>query len=343
MRRLVFLVLLLISILLRSLSIGSSQSYHFYNADDQPLPQYEWIYDELVKFFQDYVPEKIKIIPITGKVSRFDHQKERILIGDYALKNDPNGVVAHESCHLCMANYTKGASVREEFRFIDEGFAEIFQNIINDRREEYKSEALAVAAVQNLKSNISLAKAQKWSEYFGNPEMQTNFYAYPVGASFVFFLLDTYGMDEFFVFVKDLGQTVNLDETFQNVFQKKIPALEKEWLGYLSKVKVSNVQPRIVKMFPENSASNVSIKIEEIYLEFDLPMQKTIALITNCESGICYRNAYWKSDRILAVKVDLLPDYHYRIMIGNPSGNRLMSKVGVELPVTVWSFKTGSE
>lgn len=96
-------------------------------------------------------------------------------------------------------------------------------------------------------------------------------------------------------------------------------------------------------MFPENNASNVSIKTGEIYLEFDLPMHKTIALITNCESGICYRNAYWKSDRILAVKVDLLPDYHYRILIGNPSGNTLMSKAGVELPVTLWSFKTGLE
>jgi hypothetical protein len=48
------------------------------------------------------------------------------------------------------------------------------------------------------------------------------------------------------------------------------------------------------------------------------------------------------SDRILAVKVDLLPDYHYRILIGNPSGNTIMSKAGVELPVTVWSCKTGS-
>lgn len=343
MRRIIFLVLLVISILLRSLSLVSSQSYHFYNADDQPLPQYERIYDKLVKYFQGYVPEKIKVIPITGKVARFDHKKERILIGDYALKNDPIGVVAHESCHLCMANYTKGASVREEFRFTDEGFAEIFQNIINDRLEEYKSEALTVAAVQNLKSNLSLAKAQKWSEYFGNPEMQTSFYAYPVGASFVFFLIDTYGMKRFFAFVKDLGQTVKLDETFQNIFQKKLPAMEKEWLEYLSKVKVSTTQPAIVKMFPENSASNVSIKTEEIYVEFDLPMHKTIALIANCESGVCYRNAYWKNDQILAVKVDLLPDYQYRILIGNPSGNRLMSKVGVELPVTVWSFKTGPE
>lgn len=343
MRRVVFLVLILISIWLRSLSLVSSQSYHFYNDDDQPLPQYERIYDELVKYFQGCVPQKIKVIPIIGKVSRFDHKKERILIGNYALTNDPDGVIAHESCHLCMANYTKGASVREEFRFIDEGFAEIFQNIVNDRLEEYKSEALAVAAVQYLKSNLSLVKAQKWSEYFGNPEMQTNFYAYPVGASFVFFVLDTYGMEEFLAFVKDLGQTVNLDDSFQNVFQKKLPTMEKEWLEYLSKVKVSTTQPAIVKMFPENSASNVSIKTEEIYVEFDLPMLKTIALITDCESGVCYRNAYWKNDRILAVKVDLLPDYQYRILIGNPSGNRLMSKVGVELPVTVWSFKTGSE
>lgn len=152
---------------------------------------------------------------------------------------------------------------------------------------------------------------QKWSEYFGNPQSKTNFYAYPVGAGFDFFLIDTLGMERFFAFLKDIGQTAKLDESFQNVFQKDLPAMESAWLGYLSKVKVSTAQPRIIKMFPENGASNVSLNTKGIYLEFDIPMGKTISIVTNCESGVCYRNAYWKSDKILAVKVDLLPDYHY--------------------------------
>lgn len=133
--------------MIRPLSFALSGNYHFYNPDNQPLPQYEPIYNELVNYFQDCVPEKITVIPINGKASRFDYQKEHVLISDYALKNDPIGIVAHESCHLCMVNYTKGASVREEFRFIDEGFAEIFQSMISDKLEDYKSEALAVAAV----------------------------------------------------------------------------------------------------------------------------------------------------------------------------------------------------
>lgn len=233
MNRAVF-ILLMVTILSITASPAFSESYHFFNLDNRPLPQYEFIYRELVKFFQDSVPEKITVVNTTGKASRFDYGKERVLISEYHLKNDPVGIVAHESCHLSMENYTKGASVKEEFRFLDEGFAEIFHSIINNKFEEYKNEALAVAAVQNRKSNLGLARVQRWSEYFGSPETKTNFHAYPVGASFVFFAIDTYGMERFFALLKDISGTNKLDESFQNVFQKGMPVMEKDWLDYLS-------------------------------------------------------------------------------------------------------------
>lgn len=164
-----------------------------------------------------------------------------------------------------------------------------------------------------------------------------------MGASFIFFLIDTFGMDRLFAFFKDIGQTANQNKSFKNIFQKDIRVMENSWLGYLNKIKVSTIQPRIIKMFPENNALEISAKTDEIYIEFNIPMRKTISIVTNCDSGVCYKNAYWKTDKILAVKVDLLPDYQYRISIGNPSGNRLTSKEGIELPVRFWSFKTGLE
>lgn len=335
--------------LLPLLLIGSSvvhseeRQWHYFDVDHKPLPQYEFIYHKLKDYFQDKVPQKIVVKYIEGKNSRFDPVGDIVLIGEYGVKDDPIGVIAHESCHLCLKNYTNKASVKEEFRFFDEGFADIFQSIVTHKADDYKNEALAIAALQNIRNNVSFEKAQKWPQYFGDPQIKTNFYAYPVGASFDFFIMDTYGTKRLFAFFKDIGKTQDLTKSLRNIFKSDQQSIEAEWLQYLKKVNVSSVEPHINKMFPVNLARDVSIKTNEIYVEFDIPMSRNIFFITNCNDGICYKDAYWKTDRILAVKVKLLPNHQYKVYLGDNYHGRFMSKVGVELPITPWSFYTGSE
>ncbi len=340
-----YLVLaLVLSLLLGSPTIirAAAGISHYYDLDGQPLLEYESIYPALQKYFGAVVPERIIVRGVQGVTSRFDYLREMVLISEVHLRNQALGTVAHESCHLCLENFTKGASVREEFRFFDEGLAEIFQSIIENRTAEYKAEALAVAALQRRRNNVGFAKAQKWSDYFGNPRVRTNYYAYPVGASFNYFIIDTYGMDRLFDFFKDIGDTGDLEESSRHVFKKDQAALEAEWLSYLDRVPVSGEPPRIAGRFPEHGATGVSIATVEIYLEFDRPMHRFICLITNCNDGVCYQNAYWKTDRRLAVKVKLLPNHRYRIGLGNPE-YRFLSREGLELPVTIWEFTTGAE
>lgn len=322
---------------------SEERQWHYFDVNNEPLVQYESVYDQLNKYFKDGVPKKIIVKHITGNTSQFDPTFEAILLNEYALKNDPVGIAGHESCHLCMANFTHEASVKEEFRFFDEGFADIFESIINNKTAEYKNESLAVAAIQNLKSNVSFDKVQKWSEYFGDPRTKTNYYAYPVGASFNFFVIDTYGMDKLFMFFKDIGKTQDLAKSIKKVFKSDKLSIETEWQQYLKKVNLSGDEPHIIKMYPANGATNVSIKTDEIFVEFDVPMSRHIFLINNCNDGICYKNAYWKTDKILAVKVILLPNYRYQVNLGDDFHGRFMSKVGIELPVFLWSFETGSE
>ncbi len=339
-------IYLLLPLVLMGSSVIHSEErqWHYFDVDSKPLPQYEFIYDKLREYFQDKVPQKIVVQYIKGKTSRFNPVGEMVLINEYSAQKDPVrvGVVAHESCHLCMENLTQGASIKEEFRFFDEGFANIIESIITNKADDYKKESLAIAAFQNTQNNVGFEKVQRWSRYYGDHQIRTN-NAYPIGSSFDFFIMDTYGINRLFAFFKDIGQTQDLAKSLRNIFKSGQQAIEVEWLQYLKTVHVSNAEPHIVKLFPANQALDVNIKIDEIYVEFDVPMSRNIVLITNCNDGICYKDAYWKTNRILAVKVNLLPNYQYKVYLGDNYHGRFMSKVGAELPITSWSFNTGSE
>ena len=126
----------------------------------------------------------------------------RFLINEASVKNGPNQIIGHESCHLSMADFTNGASVKEKFRFFDEGFASIYEHMLANDSDDYKKTSLKIAVQQYLQGNVTFTKAQKWSEYFGDPKKFVHYYAYPVGSSFVYYVIDSYGMDSFLSFCK---------------------------------------------------------------------------------------------------------------------------------------------
>lgn len=103
--------------------------------------------------------------------------------------------------------------------------------------------------------------------------------------------------------------------------------------------------PKISRLYPENRATAVPLDTTEIVVEFDQPMQRTISLLTNCDDGVCYRDAYWKSDRTLGIKVKLLPDHEYRLGFGNEKtkAQKFLSINGIALPISTWTFRTASQ
>jgi hypothetical protein len=336
-------IALFLSILVPVAGIDADSDSHFYDTAGNPLPEYESVYPELVKYYGTHVPPKITVRYMDLVSSKFNVNKSEVLINRTAKEKYARRTVAHESSHLCLASLTEGASVREEFRFFDEGFAKIFDSIVADDLGNYRTEALSIAGRQAALRNVSFEKVRIWHEYFGNPETKTNPYAYPVGSSFDFYIIDTFGEKKLFEFFTDIGKTRDLERTLKNVFSRGRGDFENGWLAYLA-AKTPPVQtPKIVRIFPPDGAKEVDPKTEEIFVEFDQPMSRSVIITTpDCGGGVCYKNAYWKSRTVLAVKVALRENTGYRLTLGNRNkGHRLTSVSGVEFPITEWRFGTG--
>ena len=325
--------------------IQPQEIYHFFDKDGKPFEKYEYIYQAVKKIYPESIPEKIIIEYIEGNHSKFNINKAIIYLSTNHLKNPKSTerTIAHELSHICLGRYTNSVNVKEQFRFFDEGFANIVgYRVINDI-ESYKKQALIIAAIQNKADNMDFKKVQDWEKYYARYK-KNNYYAYPVGSSFDFMIIDSYGEEMLFKFFKDIAKTKNLKRTFKNVFKKDIAAIEIEWKEYVSKIKIDDIKPKVVKMFPKNGAKNVDVNLKEIIVEFNTSMRNNICVATPCDEGICYKNAYWKSDKILVIKVDpkLLSDHEYRLSLGSKRGGcRLRSIAGIELEITLWTFKTG--
>ena len=101
--------------------------------------------------------------------------------------------------------------------------------------------------------------------------------------------------------------------------------------------------PYIIKMFPSPNATNVPTNIQEIYVEFNVDMSSSICIgVPDGSTGISYTNAYWKSGKILAIRIDgkLQSQTRYNISLGIRGMCQLMDNFGALLPVTQWSFNT---
>jgi len=293
-------------------------------------------------FYDHAMPLQVTVKFVdAGGVSKFDSRyNNRIIIDRQSYRHQGGLIIAHETSHVCLNLLTNGASSKEQFRFLDEGFAEIISNRIAGNLEQYKTYALYIAALQLRKGNLSFAKAQKWSSYFGGPKAGKR-HAYEVGASFVFFVMDRFGEKKLKRLFIAIGSSHDFAAAAQSTLGKTVAALEADWRKYLLKVPVSFAAPRIIKFVPSNNASGVSTNISEISISFSSPMNtRTITVMANCD-GVCYTNAYWKDQRTLAIRLPkrLLANHQYHIQLGH-KGRTLQSLAGIPLPITTWKFTT---
>jgi hypothetical protein len=317
---------------------------HYFDINQNSLEQYESVWSTLHNYYRDHTPKKIIIEYKESGSSRFDCKRNRIILALNHLNSSPKKTIAHETSHLALFHLTNEASLLERFRFFDEGFANIIGAQATDTQDDYKKIALNIAALQHHKSKVSFLKVQDWSSYFNYPDAP-NRYAYHVGASFNYYIIDTYGKQSLNYFFVDIGKTKNLDLTFQNVLDKPSADVETEWMKYLEKIHVDPllVETSIVSMFPPNKAKKIDIDIKEIYVVFNTDMQKNICIATPCQnSGICYKNAYWKTSKILAIRIKkrLKPDFTFKLSLGYPQKCSLYNAAGIDLPITRWQFTT---
>ncbi|OFZ55999.1 MAG: hypothetical protein A2428_08595 [Bdellovibrionales bacterium RIFOXYC1_FULL_54_43] len=320
----------------------SNSAVHYFDDTGTPLPQYEPIYQKLEAIYPGSVPEKIVIVFTDDTASRFDTKHNRILLSRKHFAQIPTYLIAHESSHLCLFRLTRGASIQERFRFFDEGYASIVGHRIAGNIDSYKhNESLPTAAVQHMSGNVNFVKVQDWKSYFGG-SYNANFYAYPVGASFDFFLIDTYGQQALDQFFLSIGSTQDLESTFQALFHKSASEIERAWLSYLATVAIPDA-PSVVSMSPANNAVNVSPDLSEIAVNFSTEMQEKVVFISNRCDEICYTGAYWKNNHTLAVRVRgaLKPNTQYSLSLGSDKHGHFVSRAGLTLPVTEWRFTTG--
>ncbi len=323
---------------------ADAAGHHYFNNSGDPLPRWDFIWDRLSAYFGSSTPDRITVEHWDGAASRFFPRTDTIYLNASGDKVD---VVAHESTHLCNHNLTSGASSTNRFRFLDEGFAEIMGCAVAGN-DGYKDYALAVAKEEHQKGNVSFALVQNWATYFGTSESAPstlNWRAYQVGSSFEYMVEDTRGADVLHSLFVDIGVTRDLATTIKNVLFSTESAVEQEWKDYLDRVEVDASPPAVIAMSPADTATEVPLDTSEISVTFNRTMQRTICVGTPCgDTGICYRNAYWKTRNVLAVKVEgsLKPAYQYRLSLGVRECY-LKSYAGTALPHSTWQFSTAGQ
>jgi hypothetical protein len=254
-------------------------------------------------------------------------------------------IVAHESAHLCIYQVTRGASAMEPFRFFDEGYSDIVgETIAGNNMTNHKRSALAIASAQVKAGAVGFAKVQHWSSYAGNLPSQRNDYAYFVGSSFVYFVIDSFGEKKLFDFFRDVGETRDLDTSLRHVFGLGAAEVEQRWKDYVVKNDVPESPLTITDMFPANNSTDIPIDIAELFVKFSVPMMPKVNVRTpGKDTGVCYTNASWTDDRTLVIRTEgkLLPGTTYRLQLGSDQPRRHLTSVGgVSLPTTPWVFTT---
>ena len=134
-----------------------------------------------------------------------------------------------------------------------------------------------------------------------------------------------------------------------NILSKPLDEIESEWLAYINsnykevQSDPQTAEPSISFMSPPDHAMDVNPNIKEIVVQFNVPMEGDICVTADCKD-ICYRDAYWKDVRTLAIRLpnNLQSNREYFLELGNDTHKCfLKSKFGKILPIKGWRFTTG--
>jgi len=324
---------------------------HYHDLLGNTLERLEPVYARLQGFYGTSMPARITLRYTDRDHSVFDPNTSSVGIAVVHLtrvESPAESTIAHESSHLALHRLTQGASVLEQFRFIDEGLAYILASRVTDEGEAFRAKALAKAAAAHQERTIDFALVQAWDSYGSRQVHAENPHAYAVGASFVFFLLDAGDENQLREFLVGLGRSTDLEAALQETYGLSLREAETRWQSYLGQIKVApgaqDSPPSLARTSPKQDEMGVSLALRELVAEFDRPMDTNrLCISTRCDDGVCYTNARWESPTrlVVAVTPSLLPTHRYALSLGSEEC-RLRSASLVEVPPIPWSFETGT-
>lgn len=328
--------------------IANPAEKHFVDPDGSHLREFEPHYPLLVRYFGESVPRKIMVHREARSGSIFDVENCAITLAASLQGRNLVSTGIHETAHVAMYRMTKGASLLDEFRFLDEGFVNIIQSIVDSRPELYRKRSMYIANRELDAGNVNFARVQNWTEYFGDwssgkDDIKRNPNAYPVGASFVFYLMDTFGEAKWRKVLIDIGSTRKLETSLVKIVGKNMATVENEWRKYVVDHRDASVSaPRIVEQVPAHGAVDVDPDTRELFVRFDQEMNTHMLYVVNDGVDFGWQDAHWRDDRtlVISVKYGLTHNRRYSAALGGGEGRLLESAVGPEFPVTRWTFTT---
>lgn len=205
---------------------------HFVDSDGNDLPQFDVLWVRLSNFYGAAVPNIIYADISNSAVSEFE-PPDHIHITPSSYQSRPNETIIHETSHLANWKLSNGQTAETAFRFIDEGFATVWQESGTSNAGAWKTYLMKTAKACSAIGKVSFALAQDWSHYFGDSPSNFHYDAYNVGASFVYFLQDTFGDDKLKEFLAALGSTQELGAAVQMTFGVGLGNFEAQWIAYI--------------------------------------------------------------------------------------------------------------
>lgn len=229
----------LLSMMLASVALGDDANPNKLKEafTGMPLPDYDEVWDSLHAYYGAALPSPVYIAYTQGGISGFDGP-DTVVLSFQDLMNDKQRLptLAHEASHLGNYSLTAGQSSETPFRFIDEGFAGLWQ--FRADIEGFKGYTMDVAKDYLAHGKVSFAQVQDWSSYFGSSPDHFDYKAYNVGSSFVFFLTDTYGEDGFRRLLTSIGQEKDLGRALKGEFGISMAEAEANWVAYIRRFKI---------------------------------------------------------------------------------------------------------
>ncbi|OFZ24595.1 MAG: hypothetical protein A2381_13950 [Bdellovibrionales bacterium RIFOXYB1_FULL_37_110] len=205
----------------------------YIDQNKKPLLDYQVIGEKVEKIYGVKLNRPVTVIFKETPGGRFNCESNEIFIN----QNDPLQkklvTIAHETSHLMHCQITNNKSTNEELRFVDEGLASIIGQRITGDEDSYKAQTKEESALERDKGNVSFELVKKWKKYFGTGNIATsNWKAYRVGSSFIYYLIYKYGEGTPFDFLKYLERS-----SFQEALLKTTGNSEQEievaWLEYI--------------------------------------------------------------------------------------------------------------
>lgn len=322
-----------------------AEGNHYFDPSGNALAEYENIYPELQAFFGDATPERFVVERTGAQYPDYDPQKNAILLPSKLNATDANFRATMMSAWGAISKATDKANLRMDARFFTAGLQPVFCERVAACAEilESKRQVLYMVADYRQSGLLTFENAKDFKSFSDRLASATKNggAGFAASVSFFYFLVDSYGKDAVMAYLAAMASNKDINAVFQASLKKDSATIEKEWISYLDQLPPKLPAPKVVRMTPENGATNVPAGPGEIEVEFDQPMAKSFSLVTRRNLGVSYEDGYWKNDHVRAFKVKLVPNHEYRISINSDEYRSTANTDGVQLPITPWNFKTG--